>query len=37
MSTYVDHKINLLDENDFTSKAGLNTDNVTSVGIVYQF
>jgi len=37
MSTYVDYKINLLDDNQFTQNAGINTDNVTAVGLVYQF
>nr|ADK27763.1 outer membrane protein F [Yersinia kristensenii]ADK27764.1 outer membrane protein F [Yersinia kristensenii]ADK27766.1 outer membrane protein F [Yersinia kristensenii]ADK27767.1 outer membrane protein F [Yersinia kristensenii]ADK27769.1 outer membrane protein F [Yersinia kristensenii] len=37
MSTYVDYKINLLDEDNFTRANGLNTDNVVGVGLVYQF
>ncbi len=37
MSTYVDYKINLLDEDKFTVANGLNTDNVVGVGMVYQF
>ncbi|RPH21810.1 porin [Buttiauxella warmboldiae] len=37
MSTYVDYKINLLDENDFTRAAGVGTDDVVGVGLVYQF
>lgn len=37
MSTYVDYKINLLDDNDFTKAAGINTDDVVGVGLVYQF
>ncbi|BEN69564.1 hypothetical protein SMKC073_27380 [Serratia marcescens] len=37
MSTYVDYKINLVDNNDFTDAAGINTDNVVAVGLVYQF
>ncbi|MBW5813568.1 porin OmpC [Yersinia kristensenii] len=37
MSTYVDYKINLLDEDNFTRANGLNTDNVVGVGMVYQF
>jgi outer membrane pore protein C len=37
MSTYVDYKINLLDENDFTKASGINTDDVVAVGLVYQF
>lgn len=37
MSTYVDYQINLLDDNNFTQAAGINTDNVVGVGLVYQF
>ncbi|HHX0693641.1 TPA: porin, partial [Yersinia enterocolitica] len=37
MSTYVDYKINLLDENTFTKNAGINTDDIVAVGVVYQF
>jgi Outer membrane protein (porin) len=37
MSTYVDYKINLLDDNDFTKNNGINTDNVVATGLVYQF
>lgn len=37
MSTYVDYKINLLDEDEFTRANGLNTDDVVGVGLVYQF
>ena len=37
MSTYVDYKINLLDEDDFTRVNRLNTDNVVGLGLVYQF
>ncbi|MCB5301538.1 porin OmpC [Yersinia bercovieri] len=37
MSTYVDYKINLLDENEFTKNAGINTDDIVAVGLVYQF
>ncbi|AHJ77321.1 porin OmpC [Kosakonia sacchari] len=37
MSTYVDYKINLLDDNDFTKAAGIATDNVVALGLVYQF
>ncbi|WP_302528062.1 porin OmpC [Edwardsiella tarda] len=37
MSTYVDYKINLLDDNAFTKAAGINTDNVVGVGLIYQF
>ncbi|WP_186380237.1 porin OmpF [Yersinia mollaretii] len=37
MTTYVDYKINLLDEDNFTRTNGLNTDDVVGVGLVYQF
>ncbi len=37
MSTYVDYKINLLDDNQFTKNAGINTDNIVALGLVYQF
>ena len=37
MSTYVDYQINLLDDNEFTDAAGINTDDVVGVGLVYQF
>ncbi|MEW7314122.1 porin OmpC [Buttiauxella gaviniae] len=37
MSTYVDYKINLLDENEFTRAAGISTDDIVGVGLVYQF
>ncbi|HGH3374044.1 TPA: porin OmpC [Kluyvera cryocrescens] len=37
MSTYVDYKINLLDKNDFTTAAGISTDNIVALGMVYQF
>ena len=38
MSTYVDYKINLLDEDDkFYSDAGIATDDVVALGLVYQF
>lgn len=37
MSTYVDYQINLLDDNDFTDAAGVNTDDVVALGLVYQF
>ncbi|MBS0846856.1 porin OmpC [Citrobacter sp. JGM124] len=37
MSTYVDYKINLLDSNEFTQKANINTDNIVALGLVYQF
>ncbi|WP_342135136.1 porin [Providencia rettgeri] len=37
MSAVVDYKINLLDDNSFTKAAGINTDNVVGLGLVYQF
>ena len=37
MSTYVDYKINLLDDNRFTNNAGINTDDIVALGVVYQF
>ncbi|WP_316444999.1 porin OmpC [Hafnia alvei] len=37
MSTYVDYKINLLDDNDFTKANGIGTDDIVAVGLVYQF
>lgn len=37
MSTYVDYKINLLDDTDYTKAAGVSTDNVVGVGLQYQF
>lgn len=37
MSTYVDYKINLLDDNDFTKATGIATDDIVGVGLVYQF
>lgn len=37
MLTYVDYKINLLNNNEFTKTTGTNTDNVIAVGLVYQF
>ena len=38
MSTFVDYKINLLDDKDsFYTSNNINTDNVVAVGMVYQF
>ncbi|MOA47515.1 Outer membrane porin protein OmpD precursor [compost metagenome] len=37
MSTYVDYKINLLDENEFTRANNIATDNIVATGLVYQF
>ncbi|MTH48048.1 porin OmpC [Intestinirhabdus alba] len=37
-STYIDYKINLLDEDDSFYKAvGISTDDVVGIGMVYQF
>ncbi|HFO9807774.1 TPA: porin, partial [Escherichia coli] len=32
-----DYKINLIDENKFTQKAGITTDDIVAVGMTYQF
>ncbi|MEF3107728.1 porin OmpC [Raoultella sp. WB_B2P2-3] len=37
MSAYVDYKINLVDDNRFTSAAGISTDDIVALGLVYQF
>lgn len=37
MSTYVDYKINLLDDNKFTNDAKIATDNIVALGLTYQF
>jgi len=38
MSTYIDYKINLLDEDDqFYKDNGIGTDDIVAVGLVYQF
>lgn len=38
MSTYVDYKINLLDSDDqFYKDAGISTDDIVALGLVYQF
>ncbi|ASE84689.1 TPA: porin OmpC [Citrobacter koseri] len=37
MSTYVDYKINLVDDSRFTEAAGVSTDNIVAVGLTYQF
>ena len=38
MSTYVDYKINLLDnDDDFYKENGIATDDIVAVGLVYQF
>ncbi|MNN50962.1 Outer membrane protein N precursor [compost metagenome] len=37
-STYVDYKINLLDEDDsFYASKGISTDDIVALGMVYQF
>ncbi|EFL6502204.1 hypothetical protein AAS75_004749, partial [Escherichia coli] len=37
-STYVDYKINLLDEDDsFYASNGISTDDIVALGLVYQF
>jgi len=37
MSTYVDYKINLLDDNSYTKAAGRSTADTVGVGLQYQF
>ncbi len=37
ISTKVDYKINLIDDSKFTDAAGISTDDIVAVGIVYQF
>jgi len=37
MLTYVDYKINLMDDTRLTRDAGIATDNIVAVGLVYQF
>ncbi|ELC5004828.1 porin OmpC [Salmonella enterica] len=37
MSTYVDYKINLVDDSNFTKDSGVGTDNIFAVGLTYQF
>lgn len=37
MSTYVDYKINLIDDSDFTKAAQVSTDNIVALGLTYQF
>nr|WP_314419823.1 porin OmpC [uncultured Erwinia sp.] len=37
MSTYVDYRINLLDDTDYTRAAGKSTDDTVGVGLQYQF
>lgn len=37
MSTFVDYKINLMDDSQFTRAAGISTDDIVALGLVYQF
>lgn len=37
MLTYVDYKINLMDDTRLTRDAGIATDDIAAVGLVYQF
>ncbi|MEF3107642.1 porin OmpC [Raoultella sp. WB_B2P2-3] len=37
MSAFVDYKINLLDDNNFTRRANVSTDDIVALGVVYQF
>ncbi len=37
MNVYAAYQFNLLDNNDYSKAAGLDTDDKTTVGIVYQF
>jgi len=37
MSTAIIYKFNLLNDNKFTERAGINTDNVLALDLVYQF
>jgi len=37
MLAYVDYRVNLLRENDFTRSTGLNTDNAVALDLIYQF
>jgi len=37
MLAYVDYKLNLIDKSDFSQAAGLSTDDILAVGLVYQF
>ncbi|MBK0034490.1 porin [Erwinia sp. S43] len=37
VSAIVDYKINLINANDFTQKAGINTDDVLALGLTYAF
>ena len=37
INVFVDYMVNLVDEDKFTREAGINTDDVVAVGVVYQF
>ncbi|MGL5282867.1 MAG: porin, partial [Plesiomonas shigelloides] len=37
MNAYVDYKINLLDNNEYTANNALYTNNVAAVGLQYTF
>ncbi|HAB73078.1 MAG TPA: porin OmpC [Pantoea sp.] len=37
MLAYVDYKLNLIDSSDFSSSAGVSTDDILAIGLVYQF
>ncbi|WP_225639344.1 porin OmpC [Candidatus Profftia sp. (ex Adelges kitamiensis)] len=37
MSTYLDYKINLLNNNNFTKDNSISTDDIIAVGLVYRF
>lgn len=37
MLAYVDYKFNLIDKSDFSEAAGVSTDDILAVGLVYQF
>lgn len=37
MLAYVDYKLNLIDKSEFSQAAGVSTDDILAVGLVYQF
>ncbi|MFZ4215311.1 porin [Pantoea endophytica] len=37
MLAYIDYRVNLLKDNEFTRATGLNTDNAIAVDLIYQF
>ena len=37
MLAYVDYKINRVEKNTFTKAAGISTDDIVALGLVYQF